>query len=94
MIIVVLGGTGLIGRKAVNLLRERGHEAVAASRSHDVHWITGEDLTEALSEARVVVDVINSPSFEDKAVPGLYAARRLAGGSRRYRSGGDVLRCR
>ena len=66
--IVVLGGTGLIGSKVVNLLRAGGHEVVAASRSQGINSITGEGLTEALSGAQVVVDVTNSPSFEDKAV--------------------------
>jgi len=66
--IVVLGGTGLIGSKVVNLLRAGGHEVVAASRSQGINSITGEGLTEALSGAQVVVDVTNSFSFEDKAV--------------------------
>ena len=68
MKIVVLGGTGLIGNKVVNLLRARGHEVVAASPSQGINSITGEGLTEALTGAQVVVDVTNSPSFEDKAV--------------------------
>ena len=68
MKIVVLGGTGLIGSKIVNLLRVSGHEAVAASPSKGINSITGEGLTEALNGAQVVVDVTNSPSFEDKAV--------------------------
>src|SRR5436309_4175455 len=68
MKIVDLGGTGLIGSKVVNLLRSRGHEVVAASPSHGINSITGEGLTEALTGAQVVVDVTNSPSFEDKAV--------------------------
>ena len=68
MKIVVLGGTGLIGSKVANLLRARGHEVVAASPSHGINSITGEGLTEALTGAQVVVDVTNSPSFEDKAV--------------------------
>src|SRR5206468_6381363 len=68
MKIVVLGGTGLIGSKVVKLLRARGHEVVAASPSHGINSITGEGLTEALTGAQVVVDVTNSPSFEDKAV--------------------------
>jgi uncharacterized protein YbjT (DUF2867 family) len=68
MKIVVLGGTGLIGGKVVNLLGERGHEVVAASPSQGINSITGEGLTEALTGAQVVVDVTNSPSFEDKAV--------------------------
>jgi uncharacterized protein YbjT (DUF2867 family) len=68
MKIVVLGGTGLIGSKVVNLLRARGHEVVAASPSQGINSITGEGLTEALNGAQVVMDVTNSPSFEDKAV--------------------------
>jgi uncharacterized protein YbjT (DUF2867 family) len=68
MKIVVLGGTGLIGSKVVNLLRARGHEVVAASPSKGINSISGEGLTEALTGADVVVDVTNSPSFEDEAV--------------------------
>src|SRR5882724_3270847 len=68
MKIVILGGTGLIGSKVVNLLRAGGHEVVAASPSLGINSITGEGLTEALTGAQVVVDVTNSPSFEDKAV--------------------------
>jgi uncharacterized protein YbjT (DUF2867 family) len=68
MKIVVLGGTGLIGSKVVNLLRASGHEVVAASPSQGINSITGEGLTHALTGAHVVVDVTNSPSFEDKAV--------------------------
>ena len=68
MKIVVLGGTGLIGSKVVNLLRAGGHEVVAASPSKGINSITGEGLTEALTGAQVVVDLTNSPSFEDKAV--------------------------
>ena len=68
MKIVILGGTGLIGSKVVNLLRAGGHEVVAASPSQGINSITGEGLTEALTGAQVVVDVTNSPSFEDKAV--------------------------
>ncbi len=68
MKIVILGGTGLIGSKVVNLLRARDHEVVAASPSQGINSITGEGLTEALTEAQVVVDVTNSPSWEDKAV--------------------------
>ncbi len=68
MKIVVIGGSGLIGSKLVDLLRERGHEIVAASPNTGVNTLTGEGLKEALAGARVVVDVANSPSFEDKAV--------------------------
>jgi uncharacterized protein YbjT (DUF2867 family) len=67
MKIVVIGGTGLIGSKLVNKLREHGHEAVAASPNSGVNTLTGEGLAEALEEAVVVVDVSNSPSFEDAA---------------------------
>jgi uncharacterized protein YbjT (DUF2867 family) len=68
MKIVVIGGSGLIGTKLVNRLREKGHEVVAASPESGVNTITGEGLTQALAGAQVVVDVANSPSFEDKAV--------------------------
>ncbi len=68
MKIVVIGGSGLIGTKLVKLLRERRHEALAASPSSGVNTITGEGLAEALAGAQVVVDVSNSPSWEDKAV--------------------------
>jgi len=66
MKIVVIGGTGLIGSKVVNILRQRRHEVVAASPSSGVNTLTGEGLAEALTGAQVVVDVANSPSFEDK----------------------------
>src|SRR6478672_8970952 len=66
MKIVVIGGTGLIGTKVVNNLRQRGHEVVAASPSKGVNTLTGEGLAEAVAGAQVVVDVANSPSFEDK----------------------------
>jgi uncharacterized protein YbjT (DUF2867 family) len=66
--IVVIGGTGLIGRKVVNNLRHRGQDVVAASPSSGVNTFTGEGLTEALRDAQVVVDVANAPSWEDKAV--------------------------
>ena len=68
MKIVVIGGTGLIGSKLVARLTEQGHEAVAASRRTGVNTLTGEGLAEALRGATVVVDVSNSPSFEDHAV--------------------------
>ena len=68
MKIVVIGGSGLIGTKLVNKLRPLGHEVVAASPSSGVNTITGEGLAEALAGAQVVVDVANSPSWEDKAV--------------------------
>ncbi len=68
MKIVVIGGSGLIGKKLVNRLRERGHEAVAASPSSGVNAVTGAGLADVLVGAKVVVDVTNSPSFEDTAV--------------------------
>jgi uncharacterized protein YbjT (DUF2867 family) len=68
MKIVVIGGTGLIGSKVVQNLRARGHETVAASPASGVNTITGEGLDAALAGAQVVVDLANSPSFEDAAV--------------------------
>src|SRR5204862_7504104 len=68
MKIVVIGGSGLIGSKLVNKLREHGHEAVAASPNSGVNTLTGEGLAEALKGAAVVVDVSNSPSWDDAAV--------------------------
>lgn len=68
MKVVVIGGTGLIGTKLVKILRQSGHEAVAASPSSGVNIVTGEGLADAFAGARVVVDVANSPSFEDQAV--------------------------
>ncbi|MBX3414187.1 MAG: SDR family oxidoreductase [Pirellulales bacterium] len=68
MRIVVIGGSGLIGKKLCQQLRDRGHDVLAASPSSGVNTITCEGLGEALAGAQVVVDVANSPSFEDKAV--------------------------
>jgi len=68
MKIVVIGGSGLIGSKTVERLRKRGHDVVAASPNSGVNTITGEGLAEALAGAQVVIDLANSPSFEDKAV--------------------------
>ena len=68
MKIVVIGGTGLIGSKVVACLEEEEHEAVPASPDTGVNTLTGEGLAEVLEGASVVVDVSNSPSFEDKAV--------------------------
>jgi uncharacterized protein YbjT (DUF2867 family) len=68
MKIVVIGGTGLIGKKTVMNLRQQGHEAVAASPSSGVNTVTGEGLEKALTGAQVVVDVANAPSWEDDAV--------------------------
>src|SRR6187401_2487952 len=87
MKIVVIGGSGLIGKKLVSILRQRGHEVIAASPSTGVNALTGEGLAEALAGAQVVVDVANSPSFEDQAVleffqtsgRNLLAAEKVAG---------------
>jgi uncharacterized protein YbjT (DUF2867 family) len=68
MKIVVIGGTGLIGSKVVACLDGKGHDAVAASLDTGVNTLTGEGLSEALQGASVVIDVSNSPSFEDEAV--------------------------
>jgi uncharacterized protein YbjT (DUF2867 family) len=68
MKIVVVGGTGLIGSKTVAILRQRGHDVVAASPQSGVNTITGQGLREAMAGAQVVIDLANSPSFEDKAV--------------------------
>ena len=68
MKIVVIGGTGLIGSKTVAILRQGGHEVVAASPQSGINSITGEGLKEAMAGAEVVIDLANSPSFEDKAV--------------------------
>src|SRR3989441_11273966 len=72
MKIVVIGGTGLIGTKLVNNLRERGHEVVAASPSSGVNTFTGEGLAEVLTDAQVVVDVANAPKWDDKGVLGFF----------------------
>jgi len=87
MKIVVIGGSGLIGKKLVSRLGERGHEVVAASPSSGVNTVTGEGLSQALAGAQVVVDVANAPSWEDKAVleffetsgRNLLAAEKVAG---------------
>jgi uncharacterized protein YbjT (DUF2867 family) len=68
MKLVIIGGTGLIGSRLVTRLREHGHEAVPASPDTGVNTLTGEGLAEVLQGASVVVDVSNSPSFEDAAV--------------------------
>src|SRR5260221_378833 len=67
MKIVVIGGTGLIGSKTVAILRQGGHEVVAASPKSGINSITGEGLKEAMVGAQAVIDLANSPSFEDKA---------------------------
>ena len=68
MKIVVIGGTGLIGSKTVAILRQRGNEVIAASPKSGINSLTGEGLKEAMDGAQVVIDLTNSPSFEDKAV--------------------------
>jgi len=68
MKIVVIGGTGLIGSKTAAILRQRGHEVVAASPQGGINTITGEGLKEALAGAQVVIDLANSSSFDDKVV--------------------------
>jgi uncharacterized protein YbjT (DUF2867 family) len=74
MKIVVIGGTGLIGSKVVQKLTQKGHEAIAAAPNTGVDTVTGEGLAEALRGADVVVDVANSPSFEDKAAMDFFQA--------------------
>ena len=74
MKIVVIGGTGLIGSKTVAILRQRGHEVLAAAPESGVNTITGEGLKEALAGAQTVIDLANSPSFEDKAVMEFFEA--------------------
>ena len=80
MKIVVIGGTGLIGSKVVEKLKAQGHEAIAAAPNTGVDTISGKGLAEALTGANVVVDVSNSPSFEDKAATDFFqtAGRNLA----------------
>ena len=68
MKIVVIGGTGLIGSKTVDRLRKRGHEVLAAAPSSGVNTLTGEGVDDAMAGTDIVIDLANSPSFEDKAV--------------------------
>jgi uncharacterized protein YbjT (DUF2867 family) len=68
MKIVVIGGSGLIGTKVVNILRQGGHQVIAASPATGINTLTGEGLAEALTDTDIVIDLANSPSFEDKAV--------------------------
>src|SRR5882757_9839478 len=87
MKILINGGTGLIGSKTAAILRQGGHEAIAASPKSGVNSITGEGLKEAMAGVQVVIDLANSPSFEDKAVleffetsgRNLHAAEKAAG---------------
>ena len=80
MKIVVVGGTGLIGKKVVARLAAQGHDVLAASPGTGVNALTGEGLAQALAGAQVVVDVANSPSFEDQAVLNFFetSGRNLA----------------
>src|SRR3954449_10027461 len=88
MKIVVIGGTGLIGSKTVAILGQGGHEVLAAAPNTGVNTLTGEGLKEAMAGTQVVIDLANSPSFEDKAVleffetsgRNLLAAEAAAGG--------------
>jgi uncharacterized protein YbjT (DUF2867 family) len=92
MKIVVIGGTGLIGSKVVANLKQKGHEALAAAPNTGVNTITGEGLKEAMAGTQVVIDLANSPSFEDEAVleffetsgRNLLAAEAAAGGIRHH----------
>src|SRR5262249_17527506 len=68
MKIVVIGGTGLIGSKTIPILRQGGHDVVAASPNTGVNTITGQGLEEVMAGTQVVIDLANSPSFEDRAV--------------------------
>jgi glutamate dehydrogenase/leucine dehydrogenase len=88
MKIVVIGGTGLIGSKTVAIVRQGGHEVLAASNKSGVNTITGEGLKEAMAGAQVVIDLANSPSFEDKAVLEFFqtSGRNSPGGGRSGRS--------
>src|SRR5258707_8953439 len=74
MKIVVIGGSGLIGKKLVSRLSQKGHDVVAASPDSGVNTVTGEGLAEALAGARVVVDVANSPSFDTKVALDFFVA--------------------
>jgi uncharacterized protein YbjT (DUF2867 family) len=74
MNIVIIGGSGLIGKQVTHLLRQAGHAVTAASPSSGVNAVTGEGLSQALAGAQVVVDVSNSPSFEDEAVMHFFRA--------------------
>ncbi len=74
MKIVVIGGTGLIGSKVVQKLKQQGHEAIAAAPNTGVDTITGRGLAKALEGAQIVVDVSNSPSFEERAAMDFFQA--------------------
>src|SRR4030095_15445150 len=76
MKIVVIGGTGLIGSKAVSILRQGGHEVVAASPKTGVNSITGEGLTAAMAGTQVVIDLANAPAWDDQAVLAFFETSR------------------
>jgi uncharacterized protein YbjT (DUF2867 family) len=92
MKIVVIGGSGLIGKKLVPILRRQGHEVVVASPSSGVNSLTGEGLAQALTGANVVVDVTNSPSWEDAAVMAFFdtSTRNLLAAEKAARVGHHV----
>ena len=92
MKIVIIGGTGLIGTKTANLLRQAGHEVVQSSPSTGVNTLTGEGLYEALAGTDVVIDVTNSPSFEPKAVLDFFetSGRNIAAAEKRAGVGHHV----
>ncbi len=95
MKIVVIGGTGLIGSKLVKKLHDHGHEAVAAAPNTGVNTLTGEGLAEVLKDASVVVDVSNSPNWEDAAVLNFFvtSTRNLLTYEQRQESN-TTLHCR
>jgi len=84
---VVIGGTGRIGSNVVSILRQGGHEVIAASSNSAVNTITGEGLEEAMAGTQVVVDLANSPSFKDKAVLEFFQT------SRRNRHASEAAAC-
>src|SRR5215471_8140514 len=92
MKIVVIGGTGLIGSKVVASLKQKDHEVLAAAPNTGINTITGEGLKEAMADTQVVIDLANSPSFEDRAVleffetsgRNLLTAEAAAGGVRHH----------
>jgi uncharacterized protein YbjT (DUF2867 family) len=89
MKVTVVGASGLIGTKVVEVLKREGHDVVAASRSSGVDVLTGEGLADALAGAESLVDVTNSPSFEDGAVMAFFttSAANLVGAARRAGAG-------
>jgi hypothetical protein len=95
MKIVVIGGTGLIGSKTVAILRKGGHEVVAAAPNTGVNTITGEGLAGALAGAEVVVDVANSPTFEDKVAMDFFTTLARTSRPRKRPPASSIMsRCR